>query len=920
MFKRTKKITMKKIKKRLEKLQLFDAVYYLKNNKEARLASEIPIDHYCKVGVYEGLDPNPQFDSQWYKEFYEDVAENGAPALIHYLFFGHKENRFQNIQEKEEYEKLKRDNFDTEYYISNYEDLQSIEDDNFNFILHYIRSGKHENRIYKNEKAKYDTVIDLESYLSANPDIEKMIADSVFKSAKEHFQKTGYTELQEGKRRLGLEFPYYNQEQYLDLNTDVADSIDSGNPHSAFDHFLTYGHIEFQTQKRRLGGHYPFTLTDDLKKELQAVFDEEKYIESNSDIKEALEKGSIESGWEHFINNGIWEIRDGRRSISEIAAISESEYVYLFEDIKEALKSKAIISPFEHFLLSGQFEIANGSRKIKKSKEYTYSDPTLDTSTIQELNTFAKKPLISIIMPVYNVAPKWLDSAIKSIEKQWYTNWEICIADDKSTNKETLEYLQNLKHPKIKILFLDKNQNISGASNEALKISNGEYIALMDNDDELTPDALFEVVKAINTSGAEFIYSDEDKLEMDGSYSDPHFKPDYAPDMFMSQNYMSHLGVIKKELITSVGGWEKGVEGAQDFDLYLKVLEHTDRVVHIDKVLYHWRKIPGSTAAEFSDKSYAQDAGKIALKNALKRRGVSGEVLNAKYPGTYRVKYKTKNNPLVSIIIPFKDKPELLDMCVNSILEKSTYKNYEIIGISNNSDEKETFEMMRTLESQDKRVSFYEYNVPFNYSKINNHAVKEYAKGAHILLLNNDIEIITPDWIESMLEFSQREDVGCVGAKLYYPNDTIQHAGVIIGLGSVAGHSHKHFEQKATGYFSRLNIVQNLSAVTAACLMVKKEIYEAVDGLNEESLKIAFNDVDFCLRVLEKNYLNVFTPYCEAYHHESVSRGFEDNPEKVARFTKEIQYIQERHAEILKNGDRYYNRNLTLAFENFGIK
>ncbi|MDD5210822.1 MAG: glycosyltransferase, partial [Sulfuricurvum sp.] len=513
-----------------------------------------------------------------------------------------------------------------------------------------------------------------------------------------------------------------------------------------------------------------------------------------------------------------------------------------------------------------------------------------------------------------------LDLAIKSVEAQWYENWELCIADDKSTQKTTLEYLKTIKNPKIKINYLETNLNISGSSNEALSLASGDYVALMDNDDEITPDALYEVVRTIHKTAAELIYSDEDKLELDGTLSDPHFKSHFAPDMFLSQNYISHLGVIKKELIEKVGGFAIGLEGAQDYDLYLKVLEHTDKVHHISKVLYHWRKIPGSSAADFDDKSYAQEAGLRALKNALKRRAIDADVLNGKHAGTYRVLYKIQKEPLVSIIIPFKDKPELLRMCIESILDKSTYKNFEIIGISNNSSEEATFEEMKRVENLDDRIKFYEYNVAFNYSAINNYAVKTYAKGEQIILLNNDIEIITHDWIEAMLEFSQRDDVGVVGAKLYYPNNTLQHGGVIVGLGGVAGHSHKYFNKDDSGYFHRLNILQNLSAVTAACFMVKKSIYQELNGLNEQNLAVAFNDVDFCLRAREKGYLNIFTPYCEAYHHESISRGHEDTAQKQERFNSEVFFMQERHKTILEKGDPYYNVNLTLDREDFSLK
>ena len=551
--------------------------------------------------------------------------------------------------------------------------------------------------------------------------------------------------------------------------------------------------------------------------------------------------------------------------------------------------------------------------------EYQHINPECMNGIKNELAEFPKHPQVSIIMAVFNVDPKWLKLAVKSVENQWYKNWQLCIVDDNSGNPKTLKYLKSIRSPEIKIQFLTANEGISAASNTAIAMATGDYIALMDHDDELTADALFEVVKAINEQETEFIYSDEDKLELDGSFSEPHFKPDYSPDMFLSQNYLSHLGVIKKSLIEKVGGFSVGLEGAQDYDLYLKVLEHTNKFTHIPKVLYHWRKIPGSTAAAFDDKSYAQDAGAEALTRALKRRKVDAEVMSGKYPGTYRVKYVIHRQPLVSIVIPFKDKPELLRICVDSILEKSSYSNFEIIGISNNSSEEATVVEMERLKTLDARISFYEHNVPFNFSEINNYAVRNHANGEHIQLLNNDIEIISPDWIESLLEFSQREDVGAVGAKLYYPDGNLQHAGIIMGIGGIAGHSHKYLEGSHHGYFSRPNIVQNLSAVTGACLMVKRQIYDEIDGLDEDNLKIAFNDVDFCLRIREKGYLNVFTPYCEAIHHESISRGHEITLEQQERFNREVDYMAMRHGKLLEQGDPYYNHALTLEHEDFSL-
>ena len=555
------------------------------------------------------------------------------------------------------------------------------------------------------------------------------------------------------------------------------------------------------------------------------------------------------------------------------------------------------------------------------SDNYYYREPELTEEKEFEIENFEKKPLISVVMPVYNVAPKYLQAAIESIERQWYTNWEICISDDASTNKKTKKFLKKIrKHQKIKVTFLKKNVNISGASNAALALAEGEFIALMDNDDELTPDAFYEVVKAINSHNAKFIYSDEDKLEEDESFSTPHFKPDFSPDMFLSHNYMSHLGVIEHSLLKEVNGWTVGVEGAQDYDLYLKVLEKTDKIHHIQKVLYHWRKIPGSTAVEFSDKSYAQEAGRASLENAMKRRGIEAEVDNGITPGTYKVNYKIKGNPLVSIIIPFKDKPELLKMCVESILAKTTYKNFEIIGISNNSETQDCFKEMKRLKKLDKRIKFFEYNVPFNYSEINNYAVKKYAHGEYIILLNNDIEIITPEWIEEMLMHAQRDSVGCVGAKLYFPNDKIQHAGLTLApntnhaVNIVYGMSDRNWN----GYFARLKCISNYSAVTAACLMCSKENFKKIGGFDEK-LKVAYNDVDLCLNFLDAGFYNIFTPFMEAYHHESASRGYEQTLQAIERREKEKYLMKSKHYEKFCNPDPFFSPNLNVYCTDFQL-
>ena len=560
------------------------------------------------------------------------------------------------------------------------------------------------------------------------------------------------------------------------------------------------------------------------------------------------------------------------------------------------------------------------ARRRRHSVRYDYAEPAFGPDVKECLIRLRRKPLISVLLPVYNTKVEWLDKAIQSVQRQWYTHWEICLVDDCSDDFRTCAYVDAISDPRIKVHRLQSNSNIAGASNAALEMAAGEYVALLDHDDELTIDALYEIARAIDVHDADFVYSDEDKLTVDGRFVEPHFKADFSPDLFLSQNYLSHLGVIRRTLLDDVGGFEPGTDGAQDYDIYLKVLEHTNRIVHVPRVLYHWRKVPGSTAALFSEKSYAQEAGLRALSQAIVRRGLRANATLGPCPGTYRIRYAILEKPLVSIIIPFKDKARLTRTCIESILEKSTWRNFEIVGVSNNSEEPATYEVMKRLAAMDDRVRFVRYDVPFNFSAINNFAVREQARGEQVVLLNNDIEIINPDWLECLLEFSQRRDVGVVGACLYYPDGTLQHAGIIIGIGGVAGHSHKHLPAKQPGYFCRPHLVQNLGAVTAACCMVKRSLYEQVGGMDEEHLQVAFNDVDFCLRVREAGYLNVYTPYCEAWHHESVSRGHESTREKQARFSREMKYIRARHAEALRQGDPYYNPNLTLDLDDFSLR
>lgn len=889
-----------------------------------------PFDHFCKTGykkmlsIYRGDNiPIEGYDIFTYIEANPDVKSS--------LERGELESALEHLND-EGMDEIKRGirryhkslpPFDPVKYLEDFPDAakeieKGLYRDEFD---HFCKGG------YKSVLQKYEDIIsmpiagyDEETYLAANPDIARGVAEGLIRSGMEHLIIFGLDEIKRGSRRFHKDYAPFDEHAYLSVNPDIAKAVAEGKMSSGWDHFATTGYKEMIEGVRSAVGYCPFDWNEDIKERYRERFDEESYLEANSDVKYMIEEEEIESGWAHFSTYGIEDVRRGLRTLHpNIPPVSEERYVALNPDIAEISAADPSFSPFEHFLFHGTDEILTGARNMPGAVRTVYIEPDYNEEIEKEMEEFDYKPLFSIVMPVYNTDVEFLSDAVESIRKQWYERWELCICDDASTDRDTLEYLASLKDDRIKIKYRLENGNISRASNDALELATGDFAVLMDHDDEISPDALYMVTKAINEHNPDFVYSDEDKIEPDGRHSEAHFKPDYSPDMFLSQNYISHLAVIRMKLLREIGGWHTGVEGSQDYDLYLRLFEKSENIYHIPKILYHWRKSEGSTAGSFSDKSYAQDAGKEALKRAMKRRGIDAEVLDGRYEGTYRVKYAVKGNPLVSIVIPFRDKPELLDMCIGSILEKSTYSNFEIIGVSNNSEKDETYKAMERYATLDKRIKFYRHDIPFNYSEINNYAVKELCNGEHLILLNNDIEIITEDWIESLLEFSQREDVGAVGAKLYYPDNRLQHAGVIVGLGGVAGHSHKYFPADDRGYFFRPHIVQNLSAVTAACMMIKRDLYLEAGGMDEVNLEVAFNDVDLCLRLMERGYLNVYTPYCEAYHHESLSRGSEDDPEKAKRFRREIEYMKKRHARFLEKGDPYYNPHLTHDREDFSL-
>ncbi|MEA2048174.1 MAG: glycosyltransferase family 2 protein [Campylobacterota bacterium] len=531
-------------------------------------------------------------------------------------------------------------------------------------------------------------------------------------------------------------------------------------------------------------------------------------------------------------------------------------------------------------------------------------------------------PLISIITPTYNTDKMYLTQMIESVLAQKYANWELCIADDASTSLETLAVLKKyeLYDSRIKIIYREKNGHISEASNSAMSLAIGEYVVFLGHDDLLSKNALYSMVKRLNKKPyLKLIYSDEDKIDKDNNRYDPHFKSGWNPDMFFSQNYIAHLTLIKKYIVDQVGGFRVGYEGSQDYDLFLRCYQIIDdsEIGHIEQILYHWRAIQGSTALSANEKRYTTSAGVRALQDYFKHMNKKVTVGRGKLENTYKVKYHLeKEPPLVSIIIPTRDRYQLLSKCIDSIFEKTTYKNYEILILDNESSDVDILEYFEVLK-QYKNIRIISYPYPFNFSAINNFGVS-LAKGEVVTLLNNDIEVISRHWLTEMVQHALRLEIGAVGAMLYYRDNTIQHGGVVIGLGGVAGHSHKYFPKNASGYFSRLKVIQNYAAVTGACLVVRKSLYEEVGGLNEKNLTIAFNDVDFCLKLQEKGYRNLWTPYAELYHHESKSRGEEDTKEKQKRFGDEIKYMK-NHWKTDSRQDKYYNRHLTRAFEDFRL-
>lgn len=618
----------------------------------------------------------------------------------------------------------------------------------------------------------------------------------------------------------------------------------------------------------------------------------------------------------HFRNTKLYRIMSKIENIMQLLWVKiKLFFLVLARFIKLFWREHHFLVPFR--LWRKYFYDFRQSLKAVINKQFydpfvqvDYLDWLSDQTSKREDTELQYTPLISILIPVYNVEGGILSACLDSILAQSYPYFEVCLADDRSTNENTIETLRHYeqKDARIKVVYREKNGHISAATNSALAIASGEFIALMDNDDMLDKDALYENVAVLNQNKEiDFLYSDEDKIDVNGQRCFPHFKPDYSPDTLLSVNYICHFSMIRKTLVEKVGGFALGLEGAQDYDLFLKICEQTQNVYHIPKILYHWRMIPGSTAASLENKDYAADKGKMAIENALLRRGIQGHVEVDEVSSYYRVVY-THNNPLVSIIIPTRNFADVTKRCLVSIYEKTAYKNFEILLVNNRSDEEEALQLFAAFEKQYDNFKVIDADMEFNYSKINNLAAAS-AKGEVLVLLNNDTEVISKDWLDKLVGYAMQKHIGTVGAKLLYPDMTVQHAGILLGLGGVASHAYIGSARESVGAYGRLRVPYNYSGSTAACLAIRKELYNAVGQL-EEGLSVAYNDVDLNLKTLEAGCFNVCLPQVELLHHESKSRGLDTSSEKYKRFLVEQEFMYKKWEDKVRY-DRFYNPNFS---------
>ena len=562
------------------------------------------------------------------------------------------------------------------------------------------------------------------------------------------------------------------------------------------------------------------------------------------------------------------------------------------------------------------FHVQDATKII--SRQPLFSQEELEA---QRAHTFPRAITFSITVPLYNTPEPFLRAMIDSVVDQTYADWELCMADGSDGDQPEVERICReyaSRDSRIRYRRLPENRGISGNTNACLEMATGDYIGLFDHDDLLHPAALFEVATAICETGADFVYTDENTFhDTPADAYNPHFKPDFAPDNLRANNYICHFTVFKRSLLDEVGLFDPACDGSQDHDMVLRLTEKARCVAHIPEILYYWRAHAGSVAESTGVKPYTINAGVRAVQRHVARMGMEGEVSPVREGLTiYRTRYAIDGTPKVSILIPNHDHVDDLRLCLDSIFQKTTYPNIEIVIVENNSSDPKLFAYYGQIQRERKEVRVVTRlgGGSFNYSALNNYGA-QYCTGEYLLLLNNDTEVITPDWIQEMLMFAQRVDVGAVGAKLYYPDGTIQHAGVVFGLGGVAGHAFHHASSTSAGYMGKLLYAQNMTAVTGACMLLRRAVWDEVGGLNEE-FAVNYNDVDLCLRIRQAGYLVVWTPFAELYHYESKTRDASaDTPE----FAAEVRLFENKWGDALNAGDPYYNPNFLLNRPDYPI-
>lgn len=624
-------------------------------------------------------------------------------------------------------------------------------------------------------------------------------------------------------------------------------------------------------------------------------------------------------------NNGLWKVSKPAREVYHFVRRQADR-------IRNQGDARGVIKKVQYKIREKQAVKGYGTASFPDKEERARQE--------KESAAFQNRVLFSILVPLYNTPEEYLRDMLDSVLNQTYDNWQLCLADGSDdahayVGKVVAEYRSRSENLAKRIAYkkLDKNGGISYNTNQCLELAKGEYIAPFDHDDYLHPSVLYEYAKVINEQGADYLYCDETTFRESNlnHFVTIHFKPDYAIDNLRANNYICHLSCFDRKLLEGEELYRSEFDGSQDHDMILRLTDKARKIVHVPKLLYYWRSHAGSTAGNIAAKTYAIDAAKGAVADHLRRHGfVNFKITSTRaFETIFKITYEIQGDPLVSIVIANRDHAQDLKRCLTSIFEKSTYENYEIIIVENGSTEEETKRYYKEVTSgpYKDRVSVVEYKYAegeaFNYSRINNFGVSK-ARGEYILLLNNDTEVISLNWIEELLMYAQRDDVACVGGKLYYPDKTIQHAGIVIGLGAhrTAGHVHYRQRRENLGYMGRLCYAQNMSAVTGACLMVKKHIYDELGGL-DETFEVSLNDVDFCLRCRQKSYLNVFTPFAELYHYESLSRGSDvEDPhsENAKRYDREAEHFRTKWKEVIEKGDPYYNPNFTLDRSDFSLK